>query len=73
MKEHNGLYRKLKSHGVTIYAVAKAGGWSWQQVASWVKGTRMPHFSTFGALRRVLQEKFDIEIDVYDIGEGGKE
>lgn len=70
--EYNGLYYKLKSHGVTIYAVAKAGGWSWQQVAGWVKGTRVPQLATFQDLQRVLREQFGVEINLYDIGRGGE-
>lgn len=72
MKEHNGLYRKLKSHGVTIYAVAKAGGWSWQQVASWTNGKRVPQIATLKALQRVMIG-LGIEIDVDDFGKGGEE
>lgn len=71
MKEHNGLYQKIKSHGVTIYAVAKAGGWSWQQVAEWVKGTRVPQLETFRDLQRVIEDSFDIIITLEDIGRGG--
>lgn len=71
MKEHNGLHHKLKSHGVTIYAVAKAGGWSWQQVAEWVKGTRVPQLETFRNLQRVMVDCFEIEIELEDIGRGG--
>lgn len=71
MKEHNGLYRKLKSHGVTIYAVAKAGGWSWQQVASWTNGKRVPQIATVKQLQRVMLD-FGIEIDVDDFGKGGE-
>lgn len=71
MKEHNGLYKKLKSHGVTIYAVAKAGEWSWQQVAGWVKGTRVPQLETFRNLQRVMVDYFGIEIELEDVGRGG--
>lgn len=71
MKEHNGFYHKLKSHGVTMYAVAKAGGWSWQQVASWTNGKRVPQIATFKALQRVMLD-FGIEIDVDDFGKGGE-
>lgn len=72
MKENNGFYYKLKSHGVTMYAVAKAGGWSWQQVACWANGTRIPQIATFKALQRIMLD-FGIEIDVDDFGRGGKE
>ena len=71
MKENNGLYNKLKSHGVSIYAVAKAGRWSWQQVAEWVKGTRVPQIATFKALQRIMLD-FGVEIDVDDFGRGGQ-
>lgn len=71
MKAHNGLYKKLKSHGVTIYAVAKAGGWSWQQVACWANGKRVPQIATFKELQRVMHN-FGIEIDVDDFGKGGE-
>lgn len=71
MKEHNRFYCKLKSHGVTMYAVAKAGGWSWQQVASWTNGKRVPQIATFKALQRVMLG-FGIEIDVDDFGKGGE-
>ena len=72
MKKYNGFYDKLKSHGVTMYAVAKAGGWSWQQVACWANGKRVPQISTFKMLQRVMQD-FGIEIDVDDFGKGGKQ
>lgn len=67
------LYYILKSHGVTIYAVAKAGGWSWQQVAAWVKGSTVPHLNTFMELQNVLWESFGIRIELYDLEmvEGG--
>lgn len=71
MKEHNGLYQKLNSHGVSIYAVAKAGGWSWQQVAEWVKGTRVPQLETFRDLQRVMADHFGIKIGLEDVGRGG--
>lgn len=70
-EECNGLYKKLKSHGVTIYAVAKAGGWSWQQVAGWAKGSTVPQLATFQDLHRVLREQFGINIDLNDVGRGG--
>lgn len=70
-EEYNGFYKKLKSHGVTIYAVAKAGGWSWQQVAAWAKGSTIPQLATFQDLHRVLREQFCIEIDLEDVGRGG--
>ena len=70
MKEHNVFYDKLKSHGVTRYAVAKAGGWSWQQVAEWANGTRVPQIATFKDLKRIMLD-FGIEIDVDDFGRGG--
>ena len=72
MKEHNGFYEKLRSHGVTIYAVAKAGGWSWQQVASWTNGKRVPQIATFKQLQSVMLD-FGIEIDVDDFGKGGED
>lgn len=72
MKENNGFYNKLKSHGVTMYAVAKAGGWSWQQVAEWANGTRVPQISTFQQLKRIM-DVFGIEIDVDDFGKGGEQ
>lgn len=72
MKEHNGFYDKLKSHGVTMYAVAKAGGWSWQQVAEWANGTRVPQLATFQQLKRIM-EFFGIGIDVDDFGRGGEQ
>jgi len=67
------LYDKLKSHGVTLYAVAKAGGWSWQQVAAWVKGTRTMQVATFLELKQILADDFGIEIEITDIEkqEGG--
>lgn len=72
MKEHNGFYNKLKGHGVTMYSVAKAGDWSWQQVAKWANGTHVPQIVTFKRLQRVMQD-FGIEIDVDDFGKGGEE
>lgn len=70
-KEYNNLYYKLKDHGVTIYAVAKAGGWSWQQVAGWVKGTRVPQVGTFRTLRRIMHKEFGIDVELEDVGRGG--
>ena len=70
-KEYNNLYNKLKDHGVTIYAVAKAGGWSWQQVAGWVKGTRVPQLATFRTLRSVMKKEFGIDVELEDVGRGG--
>lgn len=61
------LYDILKSHGVTFYAVAKAGGWSWQQVAAWVKGSRSMQVATFLELKQVLTDNFGIEIEVTDL------
>ena len=61
------LYNILKSHGVTLYAVAKAGGWSWQQVASWVKGSRSMNVATFLELKHVLADNFGIEIEITDL------
>lgn len=61
------LYDILKSHGVTIYAVAKAGGWSWQQVAAWVKGSRTMQIKTFIELQQVLTDNFGIEIEITDL------
>ena len=61
------LYDILKSHGVTLYAVAKAGGWSWQQVASWVKGSRSMQVATFLELKQVLTDNFGIEIEITDL------
>lgn len=61
----------MKSHGVTIYAVAKAGGWSWQQVAAWAKGSTVPQLATFQDLQRVMRNHFGIEIDLEDVGRGG--
>ena len=74
-KEYNNLYYKLKDHGVTIYAVAKAGGWSWQQVAAWVKGSRTMQVATFLELKQVLTDNFGIEIEITDLEkeEGGEE
>ena len=69
--EYNGLYQKLKDHGVTIYAVAKASGWSWQQVAAWAKGSTVPQLATFQDLQRVLGDIFGIEINLEDVGRGG--
>lgn len=68
------LYYILKSHGVTIYAVAKAGGWTWQQVAAWVKGSTVPHLNTFIELQRVMSESFGIQIELSDLEteEGGE-
>ena len=65
------LYDILKSHGVTLYAVAKAGGWSWQQVAGWVKGTRVPQLSTFRSLHRIMNKEFGIDVELEDVGRGG--
>lgn len=61
------LYNILKSHGVTLYAVAKAGGWSWQQVASWVKGSRSMQVATFLELKQTLADNFGIEIEITDL------
>ena len=61
------LYYILKSHGVTLYAVAKAGGWSWQQVAAWVKGSRTMQVATFLELKQVLTDNFGIEIEISDL------
>lgn len=61
------LYDILKSHGVTFYAVAKAGGWSWQQVAAWVKGLRTMQVTTFLELKQVLTDSFGIEIEITDL------
>ena len=61
------LYDILKSHGVTLYAVAKAGGWSWQQVAAWVKGSRTMQIKTFIELKQVLTDQFGIEIEITDL------
>ena len=61
------LYSILKSHGVTFYAVAKAGGWSWQQVAAWVKGSRSMQVATFLELKQVLTDNFGIEIEITDL------
>lgn len=71
-EEYNGLYSKLKDHGVSIYAVAKAGGWSWQQVAAWAKGSTVPQLATFQDLKRVLGDFFEIEITLDDVGRGGE-
>lgn len=74
-KEYTNLYYKLKGHGVTLYAVAKAGGWSWQQVASWVKGSRTMQVATFLKLKQVLTDNFGIEIEITDLEKekGGEE
>ena len=61
------LYDILKSHGVTLYAVAKAGGWSWQQVAAWVKGSRSMQVATFLELKQTLTDNFGIEIEITDL------
>lgn len=61
------LYDILKSHGVTLYAVAKAGGWSWQQVAAWVKGSRTMQVATFLELKQALTDNFGIEIEITDL------
>ena len=61
------LYDILKRHGVTMYAVAKAGGWSWQQVAEWVKGSRTMQIKTFIELQQVLTDNFGIEIEITDL------
>ena len=61
------LYDILKSHGVTLYAVAKAGGWSWQQVAAWVKGSRTMQVATFLELKQILTDNFGIEIEITDL------
>lgn len=70
-EDYNGLYSKLKDHGVSIYAVAKAGGWSWQQVAAWAKGSTVPQLATFQDLQRILRNHFGIEINLDDVGRGG--
>lgn len=70
-EDYNGLYTKLKGHGVSIYAVAKAGGWSWQQVAAWAKGSTVPQLATFIDLQRVMRNHFGIEITLEDVGRGG--
>ena len=69
------LYDIHKSHGVTMYAVAKAGGWSWQQVAAWVKGSRTMQIKTFIELQQVMTDNFGIEIKLEDLElqEGGGE
>ena len=69
------LYDILKRHGVTLYAVAKAGGWSWQQVAAWVKGSRTMQVATFLELKQTLADTFGIEIEITDLEkeEGGDE
>ena len=69
------LYDILKSHGVTLYAVAKAGGWSWQQVAAWVKGSRTMQVATFLELKQTLADTFGIEIEITNLEkeEGGDE
>ena len=69
------LYDILKSYGVTLYAVAKAGGWSWQQVAAWVKGSRTMQVATFLELKQTLADTFGIEIEITDLEkeEGGDE
>lgn len=69
-EDYNGLYTKLKDHGVSIYAVAKAGGWSWQQVAAWAKGSTVPQLATFQDLQRVMRG-FGVEITLEDVGRGG--
>lgn len=69
-EDYNGLYSKLKDHGVSIYAVAKAGGWSWQQVAAWAKGSTVPQLATFQNLQRVMRG-FGVEITLEDVGGGG--
>ena len=61
------LYDILKRHGVTLYAVAKVGGWSWQQVAAWVKGSRTMQVATFLELKQVLTDNFGIEIEITDL------
>ena len=61
------LYDILKRHGVTLYAVAKAGGWSWQQVAAWVKGSRTMQLKTFVELQQILTDNFGIEIEITDL------
>lgn len=71
-EDYNGLYQKLKDHGVTIYAVAKAGGWSWQQVAAWAKGSTVPQLNTFRDLQRVMRDNFAIKITLEDVGRGGE-
>ena len=69
------LYDILKSYGVTLYAVAKAGGWSWQQVAAWVKGSRTMQVATFLELKQTLADTFGIEIEITNLEkeEGGDE
>ena len=69
------LYDILKSYGVTLYAVAKAGGWSWQQVAAWVKGSRTMQVATFLELKQTLADTFGIEIEITDLEkeQGGDE
>ena len=67
------LYDILKSHGVTLYAVAKAGGWSWQQVAAWVKGSRTMQLKTFVELQQILTDNFGIEIEITDLKKNRKQ
>ena len=67
------LYDILKSHGVTMYAVAKAGGWSWQQVAAWVKGSRTMQLKTFVELQQILTDNFGIEIEITDLKKNRKQ
>lgn len=64
---YTDLYNKLKEKGVSLYAVAKARGWSWQQVAAWCKGSTTPQLETFKKLKDVLADNFGIELLISDV------
>lgn len=67
MEETTKLKEKMQAAGVSMYAVAKQGGWSWQQVASWCKGRTTPQLNTFIELQRILGDKFGVEITIEDL------
>ena len=64
--EETNLKKKMQAAGVSMYAVAKKGGWSWQQVAEWCKGRRAPQLNTFNKLKKVLG-KLGVEITIEDL------
>lgn len=64
--EETNLKKKLQAAGVSMYAVAKKGGWSWQQVASWCKGRTTPQLATFKKLKDILAQ-LGVEIDIEDL------
>lgn len=64
--EETNLKKKLQAAGVSMYAVAKKGGWSWQQVSEWCKGRRAPQLNTFKQLKNVLAQ-LGVKITIDDL------